>query len=236
MPYQPGLVDALRKFGLTVVEHPGWKTRGSFGFAPKGVVVHHTAIADNEASIRVCIYGRPDLSGPLAHVVLTTDGLCHVIAAGRANHAGSGSWKGLSGNSTVWGIEAVHPGVPSVPWPAVQVDAMQRCSAAMIWLSNTDESLVCGHKEWAPSRKIDPITIGMNEFRSMVNNHLKEPTMPPDHAAPAPPVGITATPSGNGYWILLANGDVYGFGDAQYLGKIHEPAAGAWKTYNQSIH
>lgn len=236
MPYQLNLAQGLRDFGLIVVEHPGWQTRGNFGFAPKGVVVHHTAIAENLASIKACINGRPDLSGPLTNVVITTDGLCHVIAAGRANHAGSGSWQGLSGNSTVWGIEAVHPGISSTPWPDVQLRAMQRCSAAMIKLSETTESLVCGHKEWT-TRKIDPISIHMPSFRAVVKHILEEGvgTMP-DHAAPAPPIGIAMSPSGHGYVILLADGAVYGFGDAEYLGRVHESAPGVWKAYNQTIN
>ena len=42
----------------------------------------------------MCVNGRPDLPGPLAHVVIGYDGVCHVIAAGRANHAGESNGNG----------------------------------------------------------------------------------------------------------------------------------------------
>ena len=41
-----------------------------------------------------------------------------------------------------------------------------------------------------------------------------------DHA-----VSILPTPSGNGYWVLLYDGSVYTFGDAQYLGGANGIAA-----------
>lgn len=45
------------------------------------------------------------------------------------------------------------------------------------------------------------------------------------HAAAAPVVAFVPTPSGQGYWILLANGNLYAFGDAPNLGdlEIEEP-------------
>lgn len=36
----------------------------------------------------------------------------------------------------------------------------------------------------------------------------------------APIVGIAATPSGKGYWLVSADGGVFAFGDAQYLGNV----------------
>ena len=43
MPYQTGVVEALHDHGLTVGYCPGWQTRGSPSFAPRGHVVHHDA-------------------------------------------------------------------------------------------------------------------------------------------------------------------------------------------------
>ena len=36
----------------------------------------------------------------------------------------------------------------------------------------------------------------------------------------SPIVGIVTTPSGNGYWILGADGGVFTFGDATFLGSL----------------
>lgn len=47
-------------------------------------------------------------------------------------------------------------------------------------------------------------------------------------ATPAPVVGIQATPSGKGYWIITASGAIYAFGDAPYLGAIQPNASGGY--------
>lgn len=48
-------------------------------------------------------------------------------------------------------------------------------------------------------------------------------TMPNDPARPdvnAPIVGIAATPTGKGYWLVAADGGVFAFGDAAYMGNV----------------
>lgn len=171
MPHKTELADRIRAAGLTVVEVDGWKTRGSSSFNPGGVVAHHTADGSGEIpSLRVLIHGRSDLPGPLCQVGLARSGACYVIAAGRANHAGRGGWKGLVGNSSVWGIEAENKGGPADPWPTKQLDAYYTLCAVLLDYSAhpDDESYVCGHKEWAPGRKVDPHTLNMNTFREQV--------------------------------------------------------------------
>lgn len=172
MPRQTGLADWLRAGGLDVIEVDGWQTRGKDSFAPAGVVAHHTAGArtGDAPSLRVCTYGRSDLPGPLCHVLLGRSGTCYVVAAGRANHAGSGGWKELRGNSSVWGIEAENSGTAADPWPQVQLDAYYRlCAVLQVHsLRPGDEQYVCGHKEWAPSRKVDPHSLSMTAFRQSV--------------------------------------------------------------------
>jgi hypothetical protein len=107
------IADALRDAGVDVVEHPGWQTRGSDRFDPKGVICHHTASAPGRdaPSLGICVDGRPDLPGPLCHVLLSRSGRAIVIAAGRANHAGAGGFRDLSGNSSVLGIEGEYAGI-----------------------------------------------------------------------------------------------------------------------------
>lgn len=101
MPRQINLADRLRAAGVKVVEYDGWKLRGSDTFNPKGVLAHHTGPGSVDALVRLCVNGRSDLPGPLDQVVLAPDGTAYVIAAGRSNHAGAGSWRGLSGNTSL---------------------------------------------------------------------------------------------------------------------------------------
>lgn len=54
------------------------------------------------------------------------------------------------------------------------------------------------------------------------------PAMPDDpnvHKAQAKIVNMVATPSGQGYWIITADGAVFAFGDAKYLGRVEAPTS-----------
>ena len=163
MPRDLGLAKRLRAAGLDVVEVPGWKTRGSDSFFPRGAVTHHTAGAPDRPgqktpSLRICTFGRPDLSGPLCNTYLGYDRKVYVVAAGRANHAGipdGGSIKGMTGNSTAWGLEIEHPG--TFPLPDDMAEIAARIQAATV-KGTTSADKVVYHKEWAPSRKIDLAT------------------------------------------------------------------------------
>lgn len=175
------LPTVLMDAGLKVSEVDGWanRGRGSMSSSVKGVVCHHTVgrRTGNMPSLKTLKNGRSDLPGPLAQLGLGRDGTYYVIAAGRANHAGKGGWKGESGNSRFIGIEAEntgyakdepHRGRVADPWPDVQLDAYKRGVAAILAKLEQDASWCCGHKEWRPSGKIDPHSIDMDEFRSDV--------------------------------------------------------------------
>lgn len=224
MSYQIHLADAVRGMGVAVVEHDGWQERGSYVFTPAGGVAHHTGPGSPEGLVALCIRGRSDLPGPLAQVVLAPDGVAHVIAAGRANHAGAGGWGKLVGNSSVWGIEAVHPGSSSVGWPAIQVAAYQRTAAAMAQLSGFPADRWCAHREWAPKRKPDPVALDMDAFRAGVSRLLasvpKEVVMPeydPPHVL-QPIVASERDPMTGGLWLLAASGSIYAYEGARYFG------------------
>lgn len=178
MPRQTWIADKLRYYGLDVIEQPGWKTRGSTSFNPRGVVVHHTASArgSDTPSLGIVVHGRTGLPGPLCHVLIARSGTCHVIAAGRANHAGTGSYRGLVGNTSVLGIEAENDGLGE-PWPPHQLGVFEQATAALLDGINRGASWVCGHKEWTP-RKIDPTGIRMDDFRLTVSRLLGAPPMP----------------------------------------------------------
>jgi len=143
------------------------------------VICHHTAgpARGDAPSLHTCIHGRSDLPGPLCQIVLARSGTAHVIASGRANHAGRGGWRGLEGNTSVFGIEAENTGMGE-PWPPVQYEAYVRCVAALCRRGHIPVGMVCGHKEWTP-RKIDPKGIDMGRFRSDVLKRLGPISPPP---------------------------------------------------------
>jgi hypothetical protein len=150
-----GMADRLRAYGLKVVEVAGWQTRGSSEFHPRGSIDHHTAggLSGNAPSLGICTNGRSDLPGPLCHVLIGRDNTCYVIASGRANHAGTGSYAGVTGNSNVYGVEHENTGTGSEPWREDQRVTAAKVHAALLnWKRN---GFVCQHKEWAPTRKID---------------------------------------------------------------------------------
>lgn len=184
------IATKLKAAGLRVVETNGWQTRGSNVFSPRGSVNHHTASGPRGSapSLGVCINGRSDLSGPLCNVLQSreADGadIFFVIAAGRANHAGPGGWRGLSGNSSVYGLEIEHTGVDPLPESRQRLAA--RCHAAL-GRGLFDERFVCQHFEWATpkGRKTDAAThVDPGQFRSVVGSFMRNPLIP---SVPPPP-------------------------------------------------
>lgn len=182
MPRMLWLADQLRKWGCTVVPVPGWETRGNANVTPKVVVNHHTASrpGTKAPSLGIVTNGRPDVPGPLCNVLIARNGVCYVVASGRSNNAGTGSWQGISGNTNTFGIEAENNGTGE-PWPAAVLDAMVRVNAAVTTHLGLPVERCIGHKEWT-SRKIDP-NFDMNQFRLRVADRITtgptgEPPMP----------------------------------------------------------
>ena len=178
------LPHVLRLAGVNVVEMSGWEARGRELDAVHGVVWHHTAssVRTTDASMeRMLVTGRPDLVGPLSQLGLRRDGTWVVVASGRANHNGYGTW----GNSSI-GIEAYNDGVGE-PWPAVQVESYVNGTAAILRHLGLNTASVKGHKETDPRRKIDPAGLDMNQMRARIATRLTY--VPP---APKPP---TPTPT-----------------------------------------
>lgn len=168
------LPKVLRDAGLTVIEQPGWQTRGHGDVGEiVGVICHHTAGGKkgNMGSLGVITNGRPGLSGPLAQLGLGRDGTYYMVAAGKASHAGRGEWEGYSnGNSQFIGIEAENTGLDNdSPWPKVQMDAYAQGVAAILDYLEADSIMCAGHKEYAlpKGRKPDP-DFDMVEFRKQV--------------------------------------------------------------------
>jgi peptidoglycan hydrolase-like protein with peptidoglycan-binding domain len=180
------LPDVLQMAGLKVSLVPGWETRGHRGDVGRifGVICHHTGVPSggNIPTLRSLINGRrasPGLSaipGPLAQLGLGRDGTFFVVAAGRANHAGPGSFTFTenaisrtieNGNTNFIGIEAENTGQTTDPWPPKQLDAYQRGVAAILKHIRRGSEFCIGHKEWAPGRKPDP-SFKMGDFRTEV--------------------------------------------------------------------
>jgi peptidoglycan hydrolase-like protein with peptidoglycan-binding domain len=168
------LASELETAGLKVAEVPGWEDRGRAEMGPvKGIICHHTAgpKSGNMPSLRIIKDGRSDLPGPLAQLGLGRDGTFYVVAAGRANHAGAGSWRGFTnGNQNFIGIEAENSGTSDDIWPAIQMDAYHRGVAAILRRIGAPASMCCGHREYAlpTGRKTDPL-FDIDQFRADVN-------------------------------------------------------------------
>lgn len=189
------LPEVLLGAGLKVAEVPGWETRGHGDMKQvRGVMCHHTAgpAEGIMPSLGTVTKGRPGLSGPLSQLCLGRDGTYFVVAAGRAYHAGQGSWHGFSaGNSRFIGIEAEHSGRPEERWPPVQMDAYVRGVAAILTRLGAGPGMCCGHGEYAlpAGRKVDP-QFGMAGFRRAVGEVM-------NRAAPAPLLIPNSDPTGH---------------------------------------
>lgn len=151
------LLTPLLDYRLAVIEEDGWRQRGRPGeLHPLGVVAHHTANGERTkptASLHSIINGRAGLSplaGPLAQGYVDRLGRPHLVAAGRANHGGSGfsgtliaartghpvPWyqaphvdDGIDGNAWYLGIEVENDGVGE-PYPDVVVQTLITMAAA----------------------------------------------------------------------------------------------------------
>lgn len=195
------LPDVLKEAGLKVALVPGWETRGRDISRTLGVICHHTVglKTGNMPTLNLLINGRggaKPVPGPLAQLGLGRDGTYFVVASGRANHAGKGSFRGVvdRGNENFIGIEAENTGLSNDPWPDVQMDAYRRGVAAILKHLGQAADFCIGHKEYAPGRKPDP-SFDMKAFRSavaaIIAGTAPAPTLIP---AAEPPVTPGAPP------------------------------------------
>lgn len=179
------LADLLRAWGLTVREMSGWKDRGEGDFVDiVGVMCHHTAGPNTSAEY---IARNPNLNNGLSSQIhLGRDGVVTLCGVGIAWHAGGdeartpawakgqvqvktrhpSKWQSI-GNAKMIGVEAVNAGDGSQVWPDVQMKAYITLVAAILWYLNLPIERAIAHKEFAPSRKIDP-NFNMTDFRQKV--------------------------------------------------------------------
>jgi hypothetical protein len=167
---------------------------------------HHTAapLGKDAPSLNIVTNGRSDLPGPLCHVLITRSNICIVIASGRANHAGTGAWQGVSdrGNSTMYGIEVENTGYEaSEPWRVDQFFVIAKATAALISNDAARIPDCCMHKEYT-KRKIDMHTVKGSDMRILTAEICRQwhegqaPVAPPPPPTVAPNVDLSAIAAG----------------------------------------
>lgn len=180
------LADALRKDQFVadrLIEVPGWQTRGrppeQFSFLPTGILDHHTACLvnqghDPQSCLNGILAGKVTAPGPVSQLLgtWTPPGVkwngsnvsprILVVAAGRSNHAGVGTypWGAPDGNGSSIGIEWCGPPseAQSIPWPDEVIELRERVDAAILRHNGWGVHQVTTHWEYATprGRKIDP--------------------------------------------------------------------------------
>ncbi|WP_018385673.1 peptidoglycan recognition protein family protein [Wenjunlia vitaminophila] len=185
-------LSALKKEGLKVVEVGSWRThnrnhKGAWG-PVHGVMLHHTVTSGTAASVRICRDGYTGLPGPLCHGVIDKAGTVHLVGYGRANHAGLGDDDVLQaviaertlpqdneantdGNARFYGFECINLGDGHDPWPAAQLEAIEKAAAAVCRVHGWNHMSVIGHLEWQPG-KIDPRGFTMWGMRARIGDRL----------------------------------------------------------------
>jgi hypothetical protein len=166
------LADVLAGAGLPVARVDGWDGRGrpeSTGqFDPTGVCCHHTASpagTPDSSELNVILAGNSEAPGPISQLLIGREyqGV-YVVAAGRANHAGSGlvPWLGdqkSDGNAATIGIEVANDGSGEA-WPDWQTDVYARTCAALCAAYGWPLDHVLIHHDLAqpyyPGSKCDP--------------------------------------------------------------------------------
>lgn len=191
-------LKALKAEGVNVREHSGWATHNREGHGAwgplNGVMLHHTASGSSGIESYVWT-GSSDLPGPLCHGLIQKDGTVVLIGWGRTNHAGGGDPDVLAavvaeryplpatdkhegesgavdGNAHFVGYECVNEGDGKDPWPAVQLEAMARASAAVCRYYGWSVNSVIRHKDWS-DWKDDPRGVDWDKMRARIETLLK---------------------------------------------------------------
>jgi hypothetical protein len=196
------LLDVLRDAGLKVVEHRNWRTHNRNGKGPwgpvHGVMIHHTVTQGTAHTVDLCYNGYSSLPGPLCHGVIAKDGTIYLVGNGRTNHAGKGdrdvfnavraesyvtrppadNGADMDGNAHFYGFECENLGDGQDPWPAVQLEAIERAAAAICKAHGWNHRSVIGHLEWQPG-KVDPRGFTMPAMRERIKERIDAPAPKP---------------------------------------------------------
>ncbi|MER5675758.1 N-acetylmuramoyl-L-alanine amidase [Streptomyces sp. NPDC002238] len=203
-------LQALLDEGLDVVEVGSWRTHNRNSKGPwgsvHGVMIHHTVTKGTSNTVRIVRDGYAGLPGPLCHGMIAKDGRVHLVGYGRANHAGLGDPDVLAaviaeralpadnsastdGNRHFYGFECENLGDGKDPWPAEQLDAIERVAAALCRAHGWSSASVIRHLDWQPG-KVDPRGIDWTAMQGRVDKRLgvKAPGKPAPGPAPQRPV------------------------------------------------
>lgn len=167
------LPDVLRAAGLTVVEYPGWRTRGlDRTRTTVGIVCHGTGgslTSTDAGEIRtIAVTGSATAAAPIAELYQSRTGTWFVLASGVCTGVKTGTGGPLKGHgdASVLQVEAQHNGAEA--WSEVQYRSYVRGVAALQAhkAPGYDVPLahVIGHGEHQPGEKTDP-WFDMNRFR-----------------------------------------------------------------------
>lgn len=242
------LADVLTDAGLTIKPLVGWENRGKeLDVTIDGIMWHHTVTApsrtDSSVDYFLGITGRADLPPPLANISTNRDGTISIIAAGRANHGGEGSWKGVSGNANWIADEmknlATSPPFSKAnpePWPARQIESARIAAAAILTQIGRDASWLCSHAEYAtpPGRKTDPHTLSMDNERRLVADLM---TGEVDDMWEYLTVDAAAVRLwwDRGYLLPKTQATLDYYLDAVRTGEINNPAWGDYRNFRKAV-
>ena len=148
-----------------------WTTRGrppsTGNFDPAGILCHHTASPPGttaQGELNVILAGNGSAPGPISQCLVDRQGDLYVVAAGRANHGGSGMRPGIDAgcadmNAHLLGIEVSNDGVGE-HWSDAVCETYGRTVAALAahygWSIDTQVFLHATTGPPCGNHKIDP--------------------------------------------------------------------------------
>lgn len=179
------LPKVLKAVGIEVVEHDGWKTRGLGEYRPfqvLAVVWHHDASAIGD-SPGVPDYMIRNFETAGAQIWVDRAGRWHLIASGRAAHAGSVR-PGMPTNETSLGVETDH--TTGEGWPPALLESLRVGTAAILKHVGKDEQGLHFHKTICdpPGRKVDPAGLDLAPERARVADVIRDLTPVPADTRP----------------------------------------------------
>lgn len=162
----------------------GWLERGYDDFDPQGTTFHHTASGRSSGaipSLGIVTNGRAGIPGPLCNILIGRPVrkkiIVVLIAGGKANHAGyGGPLRGIprdSANKYTVGVEVENDGVGE-PWARELLQVCDVVFAVCLKRAKEKPGRHFGHREWAPTRKIDPANVDLDKDRERVRKWQRE--------------------------------------------------------------
>lgn len=128
----------------------------AFGAQPNFIIIHYTE-CDLEESLNLLCY--PSDYPVSAHYVVTENGeILHLVEdRHKAWHAGKSSWMHYGNmNDFSIGIELVHNGDVTIPYPIAQMNSLIVLCKDLMTKYTIPVANILGHSDIAPNRKIDP--------------------------------------------------------------------------------